>query len=227
MGPRISGVLPRAFLKGPLRPSRILERQLAHPPPPALDEILLDDGSRIAVVGGGPAGSFFSYFILRMARAAGIEDLFIDIYEPRQFLHRGPAGCNHCGGIISESLVQLLATEGVHLPPAVIQRGIDSYMLHMDVGSVRIEAPRREKRIASVYRGNGPRESEPSGVFGFDRYLLDLAESQGASVRRRLVDGIRLEDGRPQVLTPDGPGPIYDLVAIAGGLNSNLVSRIE
>ena len=32
-------------------------------------EFVLRDGSRIAVVGGGPAGSFFSYFLLKMAEA--------------------------------------------------------------------------------------------------------------------------------------------------------------
>jgi flavin-dependent dehydrogenase len=178
-------------------------------------------------VGGGPAGSFFSYFVLRMAEAMGIEGLAVDIYEPRHFLHCGPAGCNHCGGIVSESLVQHLATEGIRVPDRVIQRGIDSYMLHTDVGSVRIETPLREKRIAAVYRGNGPRGSAPIEVFGFDRYLLELAEASGATVRRRLVDGIRFESGRPRILTPDGPGPVYDLVAIAAGINSNLLSGIE
>ena len=44
-----------------------------------------------------------------------------------------------CGGIISETLVQTLATEGIELPPNVVQRGVDSYFLHMDVGSVKIE----------------------------------------------------------------------------------------
>ena len=33
----------------------------------------LDEGSRIAVVGGGPAGSFFSYFVLQMASRVGVE----------------------------------------------------------------------------------------------------------------------------------------------------------
>lgn len=40
-------------------------------------------------------------------------DLHVDIYEPRDFTKPGPAGCNMCGGIVSESLVQALAVEGV------------------------------------------------------------------------------------------------------------------
>jgi hypothetical protein len=60
-----------------------------------------------------------------MAEWAGIE-LEVDLYEPRDFSSPGPAGCNMCGEVISESLVQLLAAEGIELPPTVVQRGIDS-----------------------------------------------------------------------------------------------------
>ena len=49
-----------------------------------------------------------------------------------------------CGGIISESLVQNLAAEGINLPTTIVQRGINAYMLHTDVGSVRIDAPLNE-----------------------------------------------------------------------------------
>jgi len=118
------------------------------------DDLKLEDGSRVAVVGGGPAGSFFSYFLLEMATPVGM-DIHVDIYEPRDFDQPAPRGCNMCGGIISETLVQNLATEGINLPPTVVQRGIDSYVLHMDVGSVRIATPLQEMRIGAVTRGSG------------------------------------------------------------------------
>ncbi len=44
----------------------------------------LQDGSRIAVIGAGPAGSMFSYFVLTMAENVGL-DVDLDIYEPRSF----------------------------------------------------------------------------------------------------------------------------------------------
>ena len=118
----------------------------------------LEDGSRVAVVGGGPAGSFFSLFLLKCAANVGIE-LEVDLYEPRKYTAIGPGSCNHCGGIVSESLVQLLATEGINLPSHVVRRGIDAYVLHTDLGSVQLETPFHEKRIAAVYRGAGPRGS--------------------------------------------------------------------
>lgn len=186
---------------------------------PDAEELALSDGARIGVIGGGPAGSFFAYFVRRMAASAGLE-VSVDVYEPRLFSHRGPAGCNHCGGVVSESLVQLLATEGIVLPSDMIQRGIDSYVLHMDVGQVSIHAAALEKRIAAVYRGNGPRGSEPVDVAGFDRFMLDLAKSLGANVVRKLVRTIDWQDGRPQVVTSDGSRQSYDLVAVASGVNS-------
>ena len=51
--------------------------------------MVLDDGSRIGVVGGGPAGSFFAYFLLTFAERMGLE-VEVDIYEPRDFTQPGP-----------------------------------------------------------------------------------------------------------------------------------------
>lgn len=187
-------------------------------------EFALGDGSRVAVVGGGPAGSFFAYFLQRLAESSGLE-LNVDIYEPRLFTHRGPAGCNHCGGIVSESLVQLLASEGINLPTEVVERGIEAYMLHMDVGSVRIRTPSEEKRIAGVFRGNGPRGSERSLRVGFDRYLLDLAASNGARVIRSLVTQVGWCEDRPELEHGGGQRARYDLVALAAGVNSRLLQQ--
>jgi flavin-dependent dehydrogenase len=184
----------------------------------------LDDGSRVAVVGGGPAGSLFSFFLLKMAESLDLE-LDLDIYEPRRFTHCGPAGCNHCGGIISESLVQILATEGINLPPSVIQRGIESYVVHMDIGSVQIESPAEERRIAAVYRGNGPKEAVDMPWDSFDGYLQQVAEGRGATVVHKLVDGIEWEDGFPSLKFPGGRSEPYDLVVLATGVNSNLLRQ--
>ena len=186
----------------------------------------LQDGSRIAVVGAGPAGSMFSYFVLSMAETVGL-DIDVDVFEPRSFCHRGPAGCNHCGGIVSESLVQRLATEGIRLPNDVVQRGIESYTLHMDVGDVEIATPLMEKRIAAIYRGNGPKESEILDTHSFDGYLLDLAREKGAAVIPRLVTDVRRKNEHMTVSCADDFRDDYDLVVIATGVNSRLTEMIE
>ena len=179
----------------------------------------LDDGSRVGVIGGGTAGSFFSIFLLDLADRMGL-DVEVDIYEPRDYTKPGPVGCNMCGGIISESLVQNLAAEGINLPPTVIQRGIDSYMLHMDVGSVRIETPLQEKRIGAVYRGPGPRDIQEIKWGSFDGFLQNLAIERGANVINQRVDELLWDNGRPQVKTRKDEPQAYDLVTISVGVNS-------
>jgi flavin-dependent dehydrogenase len=183
------------------------------------EHLQLDDGSQIAVIGGGPAGSFFSYFLLDSAHRLGI-DVTVDIYEPRVFSKSGPAGCNMCGGIISESLVQMLAAEGINLPPTIVQRGIDSYDLHMDVGSVLIETPLQEKRIGAVHRGSGPRDIKEIKWGSFDGHLQTLAQEKGANVINERVGSISDEFGRIKITPRTSEPKVYDLLAVATGVNA-------
>ncbi len=188
-------------------------------------DFTLRDGSRIAVVGGGPAGSFFTYFLLKMAQAIDL-DIEVDIFEPRSFKYCGPAGCNHCGGIVSESLVQTLAAEGIVLPRSVVQRGVESYVVHMDVGDVAIESPVHERRIAALYRGNGPREGCDVELESFDNYLQEMVKGLGANIVPQLITGVENHDDRPFLKYGDGKGERYDLVAMAAGVNSNLINML-
>jgi hypothetical protein len=128
---------------------------------------------------------------------------------------------------VSESLVQLLAAEGISIPSTVIQRGIDSYMLHMDVGRVRIDTPLREKRIAAVYRGNGPVDTDSNTTVGFDRFLLELAAERGTNVVPKLVSGIRMTDQASTVTCSDGSVESYDLLVAATGINSQMIQMLE
>ncbi len=182
-------------------------------------DLQLDDGSRVAVIGGGPAGSFFSFFLLDTANRIDL-DLQVDIYEPRDFSSPGPKGCNMCGGIVSESLVQMLATEGIMLPSTVVQRGIDSYTLHMDVGSVRINTPVEEKRIGAISRGSGPRDIRKIKWDSFDGYLQKLAVDKGAHVINERVREITWVDERPRLKTGKVLSEAYDLLVFAVGVNS-------
>lgn len=188
-------------------------------------DLMLHEGCRVGVVGGGPAGAFFSYFLLEMAQDVGV-DIELDIYEPRDFLQSGPAGCNMCGGIVSESLVQALAAEGIRFGSDIIQRAIDSYSLHMDVGDVSIATPRREKRIASVHRGGGPRGIKEIKSGGLDGHLLSLAISQGANCIRKRVDAITFGDGYPRLRAGDREAE-YDLLVGAVGVNSSALKVFE
>jgi flavin-dependent dehydrogenase len=188
----------------------------------------LADGSRVAVIGGGPAGSLFSYYLLGLAEMASIE-LDLDLYDPQDFIRPQPTACNMCGGIISETLVQNLAADGINLPPSVIQRGLEAYVLHMNGRMVRIATPLQEKRIGSVHRGTGPRKLDPElrTWKSFDGHLQELAIENGARPVREKVTKASWEDGRPTLTTKGGGSESYDLVAVAVGINSPALKLFE
>jgi len=189
---------------------------------PDKSEIKLTDGSRVAVIGGRPAGSFFSYFLLDLASRADTS-IELDIYEAQDFSRQGPKGCNHCGGIVSESLVQILASEGINIPSNVIQNGIDSYVMHTDVGSSLIETPLVEKRIAAIYRGAGPLKSIEFSKDSFDSFLLNLAVEKGARFINDRVVNIDFSKDLPKVESQNSESGTYDLVVGAVGLNQRSI----
>jgi flavin-dependent dehydrogenase len=189
------------------------------------DPLVLQDGARIAVVGGGPSGAFFSIFALKMARILGRE-LQVTIFEPRDFTATGPAGCNRCGGIISELLIQLLAVEGINLPDTVVRKGINSYRLHTAHGSVFIVTPQEEKTIATVSRGGGPRGLAVQEKESFDQFLLSQAVREGAAHERVLIDGLSLRDGRPVLSSRQRELMQADLVVGAFGVKSSSAGKL-
>lgn len=193
----------------------------------------LADGSRVAVIGGGPAGSFFAYFLLDTAKRIDLK-LLVDIYEPRNFKTAGPSGCNMCGGVIYESLIQSLAVEGINLPPSVVQRGIEYNTLHMDVGQARIQTPQHEKRIATTFRGAGPRDSVGAELEGLDDFLLQAALKKGAQhIPSRVkkiswIDNPSIQpDGRQLLISAqDSPDQRYDFAAVTTGVNTTFLKQI-
>lgn len=183
-----------------------------------VNNLILKDGSNIAVVGGGPAGSFFTYFALDYAARYGSK-INIDIIEAKDFNCAGPSGCNHCGGIVSESLIQMLSTEGIVLPADVVRKGIESYTLHFEQGFTVIDASVDEQRIASMFRGIGPKGCTPNGQRSFDDYMLELSVSKGAHIIRERVTEIERKDDGILIKTNNNFEKKYDLVVGAVGLN--------
>src|SRR5512134_1343848 len=94
----------------------------------ATDDLPLPDGGRIAVIGAGPAGSLFAHFALRLARQMGLR-VGITIFDGKNFVLRGPAGCNKGAGVVSEMVAARLATEGIVLPADRVQCRIGGYYL--------------------------------------------------------------------------------------------------
>jgi flavin-dependent dehydrogenase len=190
------------------------------------DPYALEDGSHISVVGGGPTGTFFSIFALKMSKMVG-KKIQLTIFEQKDFTKDGPLGCNRCGGIISELLVQMLAVEGINLPDTVIQRGIDSYKLYTNNGHVYIGTPAHEKTIATVYRGGGPKGIIGKEKESFDKYLLKLAIKEGAVHCPIKIDRIEYRNKRPRLFCKDQMVQESDLVVGAIGVKSQTSQLFE
>jgi flavin-dependent dehydrogenase len=190
------------------------------------DTYVLDDGANIAVIGGGPTGSFFSIFALKMAKMMG-KDLNITIFESKDFIKTGPAGCNRCGGIISELLLQTLAVEGINLPETVVRKGINSYKLHTNYGTVSIATPAFDKTIATVYRGGGPKGSISSDKESFDKFLLSQAVRDGAVHKPYMIDHVEMRNGKPVLFSHKQELLEADLVVGAFGVNSATARLFE
>ncbi|MBI4301200.1 MAG: FAD-dependent oxidoreductase [Chloroflexi bacterium] len=173
--------------------------------------------SRVAVIGGGPAGSFFALHLFRFARALGISPQ-IDIYEPRDFALSGPRGCNRCAGILSSSLLKNLRELNLEVPPEVIQSRISVYSVHSPFGTMEVENPSPGGDIYSVYRGSGPLRFPLPLAVSFDAFLLGEAKRQGATVIPKRVRALR--QGASPAVEVGGHWEEYDLVVLATGVNA-------
>ncbi|MBF0459845.1 MAG: hypothetical protein HQL87_00465 [Magnetococcales bacterium] len=189
----------------------------------------LSNGHRIGIIGGGPAGALTAYYLLHLSQRVGLH-LEVDIYEPKSFIAAGASGCNHCGGVISETLIQMLALEGIIFPPGILQSTIDSYTLHTESGAVRIQAPLQEMRIATIFRGGGPRIPLIPGapaILSFDHFLLQRACAIGARHIPEKVVEIRREGDRPQVVGKSGTATTYDFLVGATGIMGSATTLLE
>jgi len=177
----------------------------------------LVDGSRVSIVGGGPAGSFAALHLLQAAQRSNLK-LEVNIFEPRDFSRPGPGGCNRCAGILSYRLQEGLKDLGLDLPQEVIQADVHAYAAHIDGDVIRIQQPDPHRKIVSVYRGGGPRLVAGEPLASFDAFLLSQACLRGAQhitsrVRRVTWQGGPLiHTGRTKFAT--------DLVVLATGVNS-------
>ena len=195
--------------------------------------IELKDGARVAIIGGGPAGSFFAHFILKYAERIG-RKLSVFIFDGKDFLEKGPSGCNLCAGIIAQSLAESLAEEGLFLPEKRILNRVDGYTLYLNDIPVRLDSREVFKdSIATVFRGNGPRFSHFPENISFDDFLLTWAQDRGAELIREPVRSLNLpsDPSKPVSLQYGQKGDELtmeaDLVVGAFGLNTSLLRQIE
>jgi len=185
----------------------------------------LEDGGRVAVIGGGPAGSFFSYFFLDLpsGRVWTCNWIFTNraILPP---LDRQAATCaaDHF------RIARPASRRRRHSPPADSGRTRHRFLRSPHAGRQR---PHRyaaaRKKDCAVHRGAGPRGLKETKWGSFDGYLLETGQSKGARVIRSRAEDVDSKDGRIQVRGRDGAQQTYDLLTVATGINSASLKLVE
>ncbi|HDY67784.1 MAG TPA: hypothetical protein ENH85_08340, partial [Candidatus Scalindua sp.] len=197
------------------------------------NNLFLKNGSKIAIIGGGPAGSFFAHFASRYAAETGI-DVSIKIFDRKSFCQRGPRGCNMCAGVISENLFNKLEEEGINIAEFCVQRKIEAYCFYTQDDSVFLHHPvsGHTPKIVTVFRGNGPMQSPHEGNISFDDFLLNHVEKQGVEVIFEIVKRLKLpskKGGPVKVIFGErksGKEFEADLVVGAFGVNTGMMEKI-
>ena len=116
--------------------------------------IALEDGSRIVVIGGGPAGAFFAINMLRRAKEAGrqVEVTIIEKKKELQFYEASYSGayregCNYCAGGISPRMSDVLEDMGIELPKEIVQGKAVSLTVQGDWKNIELRIPEGRKII--------------------------------------------------------------------------------
>src|SRR5215213_2666216 len=188
----------------------------------------LTSGNRVAIVGAGPAGSFFAIELLRRARALGLQ-LSADIYDGKNFSKKGAPGCNMCAGAVGHNLIQEIERSTTTIPREVIHYEIEGYAVHYQDSAAHLEND-PTKKIYGVYRGAGPVSTEhPDGARSFDQFLLEQATNLGARHIPQNVHDVDVPatlERRPALRFADESRAEYDLAVGAFGVNSQLAHRL-
>ena len=182
--------------------------------PQASRGLQLRDGSRVAIIGGGPGGASVAIRLLRNARVRGI-DLRVAIYEPKQFpLHHNP-----CIGVLAPPTAVLLREKlQIDLPAEMIKRTIKGYRLHSDRNEIDLRVPTTEDPALMVSRSE------------FDHLLLDRAVAEGAQLLNDRVTGLEFHPDNlehPVRVYSEGASRTADMVVAACGLDDGLLSVLE
>jgi flavin-dependent dehydrogenase len=182
--------------------------------PQAVRGLRLRDGSRVAIIGGGPGGAACAIRLLRNAQVRGI-NLRVTIYEPKQF----PRHHNPCIGVLAPPTAQLLRDKlRLELPPAMVKRTIKGYRLHGDRNTIELRAPTTEDPSLMVSRSE------------FDKLLLERAIADGATVLSDRVTGLEFHPDNPEHpvrVYSEGASHSADMVVAACGLDDGLLSVLE
>jgi hypothetical protein len=189
--------------------------------------VSLQNNDCVAVVGGGPSGSFFAIHLLREARRLN-RPIDVVIVEKRGPIEMDAAlgcrGCTFCAGGISPRLDQILEEQGLSVPDEIVQGRFDYVWIQGQWKNFRLRVP-KDMRMYSVFRGSLPGRRTGKSA-GFDGFLLGEAVKEGARILYGTVEAMSYgASGLPRltVRTESGESAPLDasFVTIATGINAH------
>lgn len=192
------------------------------------EPIVLKDGAKVFILGGGPSGAFFAIHLLREISRTG-KKIDVTIIDKRITQTFGttvaePRGCNLCAGIISPRLLKEFKNYNIKLPETVICQYFSHIWIHGMWKNFPLKIPYGYHMI-SVFRGTLP-VRRPHGIQGFDAFLLNTAVKRGARLLN--AEALEIRYNRRQkpclILQEETRAPLTldaDFILISPGVNAN------
>ncbi len=155
---------------------------------------------RIAILGGGPAGSGCALGLLRGARESGAP-VEVTILEPKRFGKH----YNQCLGVLTPKRVAaVLEGWGLRVPTELVQRCIDTYVLHAEENEIALQGGVDAPVSLALRRVE------------FDGMIQMQAVMDGAQLRQDRVTDVEFPPGEVTVYTEGGTCHADYLVAAFG-----------
>ncbi len=142
----------------------------------------LTDGQTAVIIGGGPGGTACGIALLNLARAMG-RKIHVILYDGKAFV--GETHYNHCAGVLSPPIEAILAQLDIPFPHHLVQRKINSYVLHGEHRQIRLSDPGEASYAMRRVQ--------------FDAYMLNQARAKGVDVREGRVTDLEFLPDRVNV----------------------------
>lgn len=172
-------------------------------------------GKGVAIVGGGPAGSFEAYKLAK-------KGVNVDIFEPHSTrqpdfaIGERRGVCVGCAGLFQHPGIVLLENNGITISEEVIQVHLQGSTVHFPSESKTVYLP--ADGAVTVYRGFGPVKQETGQVVieSFDSRLLSEAIKTGATHHQTKIVKIDLQQREGKVHVIDANGKEYAVDTVIG-----------
>lgn len=206
---------------------------------------LITHQTRIAVIGAGVGGGFFSLELAHLLKGQLFPKL--KIFDRINYLADVDAQCKGCAGGTNQNVIELLNSfdtsgrilrrdGGIFLKSGKNERAlsyseVNTVAIHMP-GSGKIfpqvQLP-KSKRVIPVFRGGGPKNSKTVDQIGLSAFMLELLKEEIGSELPYTTSKIATIDAsgqKPIVIDENGVRTEHDLLILTQGISRGNIKII-